>query len=189
MANFSDLAALDVVSNAKGQKNAVIVRGDGQNAFWVLQSPVSPIWQPSAFKGVSGEATGKLSLCVTGDADLMLEAVALDDWAKDYACQNSDRMFGKTLSKEQISDRYNGVFKKADKYPSFIKFKLGVDRNAPNYWSPEKQKRDQPEDFTKCLLLCRLRILGFWYMSTSFGLTVQLCDAQVTTEQAAECPF
>ena len=187
MANFSDLTVLDVISNAKGQKNAAIVR-DGQNAFWVLNAPVTPIWQPSAFKGVTGESTGKLSLCVTGD--VTAEATALDTWAVETACANSERLFGKVLSKEQVSDRYNGIFKKADKYPSFVKFKIGNDRNAPNYWDVNKEKREQPEDFTRCSLLCRLRILGFWFQSsTSFGLTVQLADAQITEEASAACPF
>ena len=78
MATFTDLAALDPVANSKGQKNAVIVR-DGQNAFWTLSSAVTPIWQPSAFKGISGESNGKLSLCVNGDPDVMSEAASLDN--------------------------------------------------------------------------------------------------------------
>ena len=181
---------LDPVANPKGQKNSAIVNGVGGNAYWVLQSPVSPIWQPSAFKGLSGESTGKLSLCVNGDEAVMAEAAALDAWAVTYATTHSERLFGKTLTREQVVDRYNGALKVSNEKPSYLKFKLGVDRNAPNYWDNEKQARQPPDDFTRCLLQCRLRILGVWYMGNSFGLTIQLADAQVTSEMAgASCPF
>jgi len=183
------LAVLDPVASAKGgQKNAIIVR-DGQHAYWTLSSPANPLWQPSAFKSVTGDSTGKLSLCLLGDAAVMAEAQQLDEWAINYATQHSDRLFGKTLTKDQVTDRYNGIFKKADKYPPFLKIKIGTDRNAPNYWDGEKQKRDPPEDFTTCELNCRVRLLGFWFMNTSFGLSCQLADAQVTAELSAACPF
>ena len=183
------LVVLDPVASAKGgQKNSVIVR-DGQNAFWTLSTPVTPLWQPSAFKSVTGDATGRLSLCLQGDEAVMAEAQQLDTWAVEYATQHSDRLFGKTLTKDQVTDRYNGIFKKADKYPPFLKIKLGTDRNAPNFWDADKQKRDCPEDYTSCQLICRVRILGFWYMNTSFGLTCQLQDAQVTAESSVSCPF
>jgi hypothetical protein len=111
------LNVLDPVASAKGgQNNAIIVR-DGQNAYWTIPSPVNPLWQPSAFKSVTGDSTGKLSLCLSGDEAVMAEAQQLDEWAINYATQHSDRLFGKTLTKDQVTDRYNGIFKKADKYP------------------------------------------------------------------------
>ena len=183
------LVVLDPVASAKGgQKNSVIVR-DGQYAYWSIPSPVNPLWQPSAFKSVSGDSTGRLSLCLSGNDAVMNEAQELDTWAVDYATQHSERLFGKTLTKDQVTDRYNGVFKKADKYQPFIKIKIGSDRNAPSYWDVEKQKREAPEDFTTCSLNCRIRLVGFWYMNTSFGLTCQLMDAMVTAESSVSCPF
>ena len=183
------LVVLDPVASAKGgQKNALIVR-DGQNAYWTVPSPVTPLWQPSAFKSVSGDSTGKLSLCLSGDDTVMAEAQQLDAWAISYATQHSDRLFGKILTTDQVTDRYNGVYKKAEKYASFLKIKIGTDRNAPNYWDSEKQKRDAPEDFTSCQLNCRVRLMGFWFMNTSFGLSCQLADAQVTAELSVACPF
>ena len=190
MANFETLVVLDPVTNSKGQKNCAIMTSDSQNAFWTLQSPVTPIWQPSAFKGISGESTGKLSLCVNADPGVMAEAASLDAWAVDYATTESMRLFGRSLTRDQVVDRYNGALKISTDKPSYLKFKLGVDRNAPNYWTNAKEKRETPEDFPRCLLQCRLRILGVWFMGNSFGITLQLADAQVISEQAcASCPF
>jgi len=183
------LVVLDPVASSKGgQKNSVIAR-EGQHAFWTIPSPVTPLWQPSAFKSVSGDSTGRLSLCLSGDESVMNEAQELDTWAVDYATLHSERLFGKVLSRDSVSDRYNGIFKKADKYPPFLKIKIGSDRNAPSYWDVDKQKREAPEDFTTCSLNCRVRLVGFWYMNTSFGLTCQLMDALVTAETSVSCPF
>lgn len=133
------LAALDVVSNAKGQKHATL-DCEGMNAFWVLPGPVVCLWQPSVFKGMAG-VTAR-SMCLTGGGDMMNEARALDAWAVQYATQNSERLFGKVLSREQVIDRYNGVLKANEKYPAFLKLKPGTDSNAPNFWDGDKNKRD-----------------------------------------------
>ena len=150
---------LDAQLNKLGQKNAAIVK-DGQNAYWTMPSAVTPLWQPSAFKGVSGESTGKLSLCVTGDDAAMCQAAEVDAWACEYAFVHSERLFGKQLTKEQVIDRYCPIIKKADKYPTFIKIKIGQGRNAPSYWDAERNTRGPPDDFTRCQLNCRLRVVG-----------------------------
>ena len=105
MANFYTLVVLDPVTNSKGQKNCAVMTSDSQNAFWTPQSPVSPIWQPSAFKGISGESTGKLSLCVNSDPGVMAEAASLDAWAISYATTESVMLFGKILTRDQVADR------------------------------------------------------------------------------------
>ena len=151
-----NLAVLDPVTNTKGQKNALVVRGASSlKAFWVLPSPVKCLFQPTAFKGVQGEAVGRLSMCVSGDELVMNDALALDAWAISYATEHSERLFGKKYTSEQVTDRYNAIVKKSDKYPAFIKLKLGTEKNAPNYWSPAKEKQGAPEDFTVCEFQCK----------------------------------
>ena len=107
---LAGLAVLDPVSSSKGgQRTSAIIR-NGQQAFWTLPSAVTPLWQPSAFKSAAGDqATGRLSLCLRGDDAVMNEAVALDEWAVNYAVNHSERLFGKSLSRDQVLDRYNGI--------------------------------------------------------------------------------
>ena len=119
----------------------------------------------------------------------MGEGDCLDAWAVETAFLQSERLFGKALTREQIVDRYTGIVKKDGKYPSYLKCKLGTDRNAPVFWDGERQQRPAPEDFTSCSMLCRIRLVGFWFQNCSFGLMVQLSDAQVVEEQQKACPF
>jgi hypothetical protein len=119
----------------------------------------------------------------------MTDAATLDEWAISNATSHSERLFGKILSRDQITDRYNGVIKTSDKYPSYIKIKIGTDKNAPNYWDSDKERREDPQDFTLCQLQCRVKLVSFWFMNSSFGLTCQLVDAQVLDESRVACPF
>jgi len=186
----SELAVLDPVASAKnGQKTALITRG-GKQAIWFIPGLVQPLWQPSAFSNsLNGESSGRLSLCLKGTEDFLKEAQLIDNWAIDYAANDSERFFGKKLSADQIKDRYNGIYKASDKYDPFVKVKLASDKGAPTYWTPEKTQRGAPEDFTNSQLMCQIRLVGFWFMQTSWGLTAQLSSALVAEENQVSCPF
>ena len=184
------LAVLDPVASAKnGQKTALITK-NGKPAIWYLPGLAQPLWQPSAFSNsLSGETSGRLSLCLKSTEDLLREAQLIDEWAIQYAAADSERLFGKKLSLDQVKDRYNGIFKQSDKYDPFVKVKVASDKGAPTYWSPEKTQRGPPEDFTLCSLQCHVRLVGFWFMQTSWGLTAQLSSALVAEENQVSCPF
>ena len=119
----ANLTCYDVATSARGQKTAAVIR-DGQPAFWTLPSVATPLFAPSAYKGVSGDSSGKLSLCLNAGPDVMKEAEEIDDWAVNYCTLHSDRLFGKVLTRDQVLDRYNSVVKRSEKYPPFLKLKI-----------------------------------------------------------------
>jgi len=193
MAITQDLTCLDASTNAKGQKTAAIVR-KGQPAWWTFASPVVPLFQPSAYQGVvtTPDASQRLTLCLSAQPDVMAEAEALDEWGVQYAVENSEKLFSKKLTLEQVKDRYTPIVKKTEKYPPYLKIKVASDRNdrnSPSYWGKNKQKREAPDNWQRCSIQCHCRIVGFWFMgSTSFGISVQLSDA-ITDETESSCPF
>jgi hypothetical protein len=183
---FSNLMCMDPVANAKGQKNSAITRSDGQPALWTLSSSVKPLFEPSSFN----DAASRKTLCLSVPPDVMDEALQLDAWAKQYAYLHSERLFGKVLTLDQINERFVGVVKTSEKYPAYVKVKLAADlRNQPLYWTAEKTKRDPPTSWVGSELLCQFKIAGFWFMASSFGLSVQLANAQVNEEVEQVCPF
>ena len=138
---FSNLMCVDPAANAKGQKNSAITQTDGQPAFWTLSSSVKPLFEPSSFN----DAAARKTLCISVPADVMEEAIQLDAWAKSYAYQHGERLFGKVLTPDQISERFVGVVKTSEKYPPYLKVKIAADlRNQPLYWTAEKTKREPP---------------------------------------------
>lgn len=186
MALTADLACYDVATSAKGQKTATVHR-NGIFAFWTFTSPATPLFNPTCY-GV-GETSGKQSLCLRPEADVLEQAEALDQWAVHYCTLNSERLFGKVLNESQVRDRYSPIVRTSDRYPPFVKVKISTDKAAPKYWDVNKDARSAPENWTQCQMLCRSRIVGFWFMGNSFGLSVQVADAQIMQETALECPF
>jgi hypothetical protein len=147
---------------------------------------VKPLFEPSSFN----DAAARKTLCISAPAEVMEEALRLDAWAKSYAYQHSERLFGKVLTADQISERFVGVVKTSEKYPPYLKVKIAADlRNQPLYWTAEKTKREPPTCWVGSELLCQFKIAGFWFMASSFGLSVQLANAQVNEEVAQICPF
>ena len=188
------LSSLDVSINTKGQKTAAILR-NGQPATWTFASPAIPLFQPSTYQAVvtssTSETSQKLTLCLNVQPDVLAEAEAIDAWGIQYAFNNSDRLFGKKLTLEQVMDRYSPIVKKTEKYPPYLKVKLADrnDRHAPSYWGmDDKKKREAPQNWQKRSLQCHCRLVGFWIMSTSFGISVQLCDALVDDTESV-CPL
>ena len=184
---FVSLVSFDPVAGSKGQKTATIAKTDGQPALWTLTSSVKPLFQPNSF---SGDANKKKSLCLTVPTEVMDDALKLDEWAVNYAHVHSERFFGKTLTLDQIKERYVGVVKSHEKHPPYLEVKIAADRrNQPTYWTSEKTKRGPPEEWLNCELMCQFKIASFWFMSSQFGLSVQLANAQVTEELMQVCPF
>jgi hypothetical protein len=186
---LDSLVVLDPFANPKnGQKSAMITK-HGKPVIWTMPGEAQPLWQPSMFKTVSGDSAGRLSLCVSGEPELLKEASLIDTWAVNYASEHSERLFGKKLNVEQVKMGYNGVLKENEKYPPFVKIKLGNEKNAPKFWDIEKKQRDPPEDFSQCQMRCNVRLMSFWFMQTSWGLTAQLQDALINNESPVVCPF
>ena len=187
----TDLIALEPIVNAKGAKTCPVFRHGGASAFWVISGACRPLFDPSAFKGNDSKESSRLSLCLNCTPEGLEEGKALDQWAVAYALAHSEQFFGKVLTADQCTDRYSAIVKESDKYPPYVRVKVVSEgRGVPNWWTEDKQKRDAPTRWSDTTLKPNVRILGYWFMGNSFGLTVQMADAQVLSESAsASCPF
>ena len=186
-----DLVAHDPTTTAKGQKSALIFRAGGATAFWRIPGECRPLFDPSPYsKGDGRPENTRLSLCLAASDEALSEAKVLDDWAIQYALAHSEQFFGKTLSRDQVSDRYSApVLKTSEKYAPCIKIKVVLEgRGQPNYWTETKEKRDAPSVWQNSTIAANVRIIGFWFLGPSFGLTLQLADAMVSESAAAACP-
>jgi len=186
-----DLVAHDPTTNAKGQKSALIFRNGGASCLWRIPGETRPLFDPSPYKGDNKNETSRLSLCLGASEEALAEAKSLDDWAVEYALSHSEAFFGKTLSREAVVDRYSApVLKTSEKYAACIRIKVVLEgRGMPNYWTETKERRDAPVVWQNSTITANVRIIGFWFMNNSFGLTLQLADAMVVEGPGAACPF
>ena len=109
---------------------------------------------------------------------------ALDEAILRLCCQSSERLFGKILSESQIRERYQGALKISDRYPPAVRLKMCNVR----YWSPAGLACEPPQNWTEASVKPAIRVKSLWFMTGSFGVLLELTDAQVTQEEKF-CPF
>ena len=112
------LSALNI--NSRGNKTATVLDG-GQRLVQTFTEPARCLFGPSNFdkdesaarQGIPFELTQEMSEFFT----------KLDVWAKDYIEQESERLLGKVLTKEQVEQGYVSCVKETPGKAPLLKLK------------------------------------------------------------------
>ena len=113
--------------------------------------------------------------------DVIQKLKAIDDRVVNYAVKESKSLFRKDLSEEQVRAKYKGLLKcKEDGSYHFVNIKVKC--NADEKPTPIKVLKEggntlSTGDFTDLTAGCKVvpvaRILTVWFMSDTFGLSLQ----------------
>ena len=121
----------------------------------------------------------------------------LDAWAVDAAFQNSERLFKKTLSREEVAGLYTPCLKPGkDDWPPTLRLKCNTaGSKALRCWERSEEPEDtalrrraMPEGFRDARLEACVQVGYLWFQAKSFGLCLNISDL-VVTESGTECPF
>ena len=188
MIDTSNLAFSTILTNAKGAKQLPALYKDGEPVIWQPNEYVEIPFEPSAF---NDEAANRVTLCVT-PSESMIEAVnALDAWCIDTLVKNAITLIGVQLTPEQIRDRYVSCLKTSDK--GYTTFRMKMNRSgryALQCYTPDKEKRDHPEDWRGTKIQPMIVFKGLWLMGKDFGCLMECTHALVQEGGCNdECPF
>jgi len=182
-----DLKALtvgDLSTSAKGGKSAPISY-NGAPVVWT-PDPQAVQFEPSSF---SGEDVSRVNLVLRASPEALAQLEALDEKIISLAAENSAKLFGKTLSEQDIRSRYTPCVKRSEKghAPTF-KTKLNLSgRGTVKCWDLEKKPREQPESWVACTVQPRITLRSLWLMK-DWGCLFETSDVKID-EAAGECPF
>ena len=177
----STLAFGDVSLSLKGARSCP-PRGD------VVWSPgeMRCCWTPKAFDG-SDAARVSINFAATPEAEADL--ARLETWVVQTVAADPRRFFDKDLNPQQVQERFCSSLKVSAKGYRSARAKLNLaGRNAVNYWTPDRQPRDAPEDWLSASLQPHLVAKGLWVMSKDWGVLLEMTDCLVD-DAAAVCPF
>ena len=88
-----------------------------------------------------------------------------DKWAIAYLSKNSDRLFKKSLSQEQIKDLYKSPITKRGDFPPHLRCKINVSGSAIcRCWDIDNNRTQLPDDLKNCDLVPRIHISHMWMM-------------------------
>ena len=184
---YSSLALANVSVTAKGAKMAMLTDGAGR-CNYTFAEPTRCPFGPSNFDKDPAATRQNLDIRVSGEAAEFFEG--LDDWAVDYLCAHSERLFKKSLSLAQVKDMYHPCLRKAPGYDPLLRTKYNTpgNRGACRFWTAGGEEREAPVDWRDAEVTPHVHVSHLWMMGGSCGLVVNVCDLLVT-EASRSFPF
>ena len=181
---FEDLQIGALVTSSKGAKMAFISR-ENTPAMWIPGDTMQPVFEPKVFE----DGTTRLNLVLQPTPEQESTLKSLDEWCLATVAQQSEQLFGKSLTLEQLTQCYQPCLKVSDKYPPNLRVKLNLSgANATRYWNAVGRKTIAPDTWVGTAVRPRIRIKALWFMAKQFDIVMELTDAQIL-ELDVKCPF
>jgi hypothetical protein len=153
--------------------------------MWSPSKAMTVVWEPSAYQQPDAQRVN-LSLRAEHNLD---ELRGLDAWVLATAAEQSERLFGKRMTAEQLQDRYLGALKANENGAPLLRLKMNVaGRNEVRCWNEARMQRAKPESWLSCMVRPVVRVRALWFMSREFGVLLEITDA-LLEEASKECPF
>ena len=124
---------------------------------------------------------------ITEDEDTMFHNVI--DWIITHLTENSERIFKKLMSREQIADSFRSPITRRTGYGPHIRCKIRP--SNIRVWDAYGKIREGglPNDLRNYMLVPRMSIEKLWIMSRECGLVLQVCDLMILEREEHACPF
>ena len=114
----------------------------------------------------------------------------LDDWAVDYLTKNSERLFKKILTRDQVKEHFRSPISTKEGYQPLIRTKINtLGQNAVRCWSQSREAIGLPEDLRNCQFLASVHLSHLWIMGRDFGFVITCQDLMILEQVSHECPF
>ena len=184
--DFDRLSLGEITTTGKGARSVPFLYGKDA-VIWQPASAMTVAYEPGVF---SGEDTARVNICFRPPSDVQDALVQLDEWVVEHGTKNSERLFGRALTEEQIRARYAPSLKISDKgYPPILRAKMNVaGKGQVKIWQ-DKRPREAPETWSGASVNARLLVKSLYLMGGNFGCTFEATDISVLEEPTSSCPF
>ena len=182
---------LSTQTSSRGAKSAALVGADGGKVVFTLgdqtgEGTSTPFGASSYNDEDSVRKT--LDLRITEDEAQFFQQ--LDAWALDYLAVNSERLFKKALTADQVREHYRSPVTQKEGYQPLVRCKITTaGSNAVRCWNADRELVELPDDLRPCQLVAALHLSHLWIMGRDFGWVINVSDLQILSENTRECPF
>ena len=172
----------DVVTSSRGVRSASIT-ADGQPIFLQLTPHAEPLTTPFGASSFNNEETNRKTLDFRCTPELQEFLGRLDEWARLYLADNSERLF-----KGKVPE-YRPCLQKKGDYTPTVRCKLNVaGQKACRFWSERYEKIEMPGDLRECGLVPRVQAKSLYVMGREVGLVLEVTDL-LCVLPTETCPF
>lgn len=181
---------LDTQTSSRGAKSAALVKTDGSKVFFTLGDSCAPTSTPFGASNYNDQESVRKTLDLRINEQEAQFFDDLDAWALDYLTKNSERLFKKALTREQVREHYRSPVSKKEGYQPLVRCKITTaGNNAVRCWNTERERADLPEDLRSCQFFAAVNVSHLWIMGRDFGWVINANDLQILSEDTRECPF
>ena len=175
--------------SARGAKSCQLQNKEGKRIHFTLGSRLEPCTTPFGASSWNDENASRKTLDFHLSDEQVAELDSFDEWAIGHLAENSERIFKKKLTVEQVAQNYRSPVIRKDGYRPHLRSKINtVGSHACRAWSETDERIQLPEDLRGCLLVPRIQLSHLWLMSKEFGWVMQVNDMMVL-DSTEECPF
>ncbi len=189
MLNITNCQLKDPQISARGAKSCPLLNDNGDKFFFQLGSKANPASTPFGATAFNDEKTTRKTIEFNLTPEQEKGIAAFDEWAIKYLSQNSERLFKKKLSIEQVKEGYRSPMTKKGTYNAHLRCKVNTGGTAMvRCWDAHDKRVDLPQDMRNHELVPRINISHLWMMSREYGWVFQVYDLMVC-ETEETCPF
>ena len=182
----------DAVISSRGAKSCQIehtnpdASGDSKIKF-NIGSKELPTKTPFGATTFNNEVSSQKTIDFNITDGEMEEMQGLVEWLPDYLSKHSERIFRKSMSREQVFETIRNPVTQRNGYLPHIRCKIRP--SSVRVWDSEGKARALPDDLRHYNLVPRITIEKLWIMSRECGLVLQVTDLMILNKEEMNCPF
>jgi hypothetical protein len=189
MSDFSQFHLAEPIVSSRGAKSCAL-SNNGAKFVQTLGSRDEPLTTPFGAQSFQNESTNRKTLefrLPVGEATDFWDG--FDAWAVTYLTCHSTRLFGKSLTIEQVRDGYRPCVSRRGSYPPTLRTKVNLSgSNVVRCWSPAEERIEVPQEFRGLELVALVSVPHLWMMNREFGWVLQPNDLMCSAVSQT-CPF
>ena len=176
-----------LITSAKGAKQLPILYATGENVVWQPKDFMEIAFEPSAY---NDPEANRVSMCLTPSEDMCETINALDEWCINKLSSDPVGLIGVQMTPEQIRERFVSCLKTSEKGYKTLRLKMSKSgRYALQCYTPEKEKREQPDTWRGCSIQPRITLKSLYLMGRNFGPVYECTHALLRESGMDKCPF
>ena len=189
MLDTSSWQIKDPQISARGAKSCPVLNAEGDKVFFTLGSKSQPVSTPFGATSFNDEATSRKTIEFNLTPEQEEQFRQFDEWAVGYLAEQSERLFKKKLTPDQVREGYRSPVTKKGSYRGHLRYKINSSgASMVRCWSTEDKRREMPGDLRTHEMVPRINVSHLWMMSREYGWVFQVNDLMVC-EGEEVCPF
>ena len=188
MDRFANYHLSEPTANAKGAKSCKLDSNGAQVTFNLGDSSL-PASSPFGATNYGGDTSPRQTIEFKLTPEQQKHWDAFDTWALTYLFANSERIFKKQMTQEQLRESYRSPVTRKEGFEPHLRCKINTcGQKAVRAWK-DQERIELPNNLKMVPLVPRITLSHTWLMTKEFGFVLSVNDILCLETPEETCPF